>query len=48
MMDQMYAAMQKGSTPDVAMREAKLALLNSPGTFRKPRYWGSFQMYAGS
>ena len=48
MMDQMYAALQKGRTPDVAMREAKLSLLRSPGTFRKPRYWGSFQMYAGS
>jgi CHAT domain-containing protein/Tfp pilus assembly protein PilF len=48
MMDQMYAALQQGSTPDVAMREAKLSLLNSHGTFRKPRYWGSFQIYAGS
>ena len=48
LMDQMYAAMQRGNTPDIAMREAKLSLLHSQGTFRKPRYWGSFQMYAGS
>ena len=48
MMDQMYAALQQGRTPDVAMREAKLSLLHSRGIFRQPRYWGSFQMYAGS
>jgi CHAT domain-containing protein/tetratricopeptide (TPR) repeat protein len=48
MMDQMYAALQQGNSPEVAMREAKLAMLHSQGTFRKPRYWGSFQMYAGS
>jgi CHAT domain-containing protein len=48
LMDQMYAALQQGNTPDVAMREAKLSMLKSQGTFRKPRYWGCFQMYAGS
>jgi CHAT domain-containing protein len=48
MMDQMYAALEQGRTPDVAMREAKLSLVHSQGTFRKPLYWGSFQMYAGS
>jgi CHAT domain-containing protein len=47
-MDQMYAVLAQGRTPEVAMREAKLSLLHSQGTFRKPRYWGSFQMYAGS
>jgi CHAT domain-containing protein/Tfp pilus assembly protein PilF len=48
MMDQMYAALEQGRTPDVAMREAKLSLVHSQGTFRKPLYWGSFKMYAGS
>jgi CHAT domain-containing protein len=48
MMDQMYAALEQGRTPDVAMREAKLSLVHSLGTFRKPLYWGSFEMYAGS
>jgi CHAT domain-containing protein len=48
LMDQMYAMLAQGRTPEVAMREAKLSMLHSQGTFRKPRYWGSFQMYAGS
>ncbi|MGB8537268.1 MAG: CHAT domain-containing tetratricopeptide repeat protein [Acidobacteriaceae bacterium] len=48
LMDQMYAALEQGRTPDVAMREAKLSLVHSQGTFRKPLYWGSFEMYAGS
>ena len=48
LMDQMYAALEQGRTPDLAMREAKLSLVHSQGTFRKPLYWGSFEMYAGS
>ena len=44
----MYFALEHGRTPDVAMREAKLSLVYSQGTFRKPLYWGSFEMYAGS
>jgi CHAT domain-containing protein/Flp pilus assembly protein TadD len=48
LMDHMYSAVKQGGTPDVAMREAKLSLVHSQGTYRKPLYWGSFQMYAGS
>jgi CHAT domain-containing protein len=48
LMDLMYTAVTQGSPPDVAMREAKLSLVHSQGIYRKPLYWGSFQMYAGS
>jgi CHAT domain-containing protein/Tfp pilus assembly protein PilF len=48
MMDDLYGGMERGQTPDVAMRNAKLAMMHSQGTFRKPLYWASFQMYAGS
>jgi CHAT domain-containing protein len=48
MMDQLYAEMSKGVPPDVALRDAKLAMLHSSTVFRKPFYWAPFQLHRGS
>jgi len=48
LMDRLYSELRSGKTPDVALRDAKLMLLHSPGVYRKPFYWGAFQLYAGS
>ncbi|HZR56538.1 MAG TPA: CHAT domain-containing protein [Terriglobales bacterium] len=48
LMDQFYAELKKGRSPDAALRAAKLSLLNSAGSFRKPFYWAPFQLYSGS
>jgi CHAT domain-containing protein len=48
LMDQLYAELKKGKTPDAALRTAKLTLLHSGAAFRKPFYWAPFQLYTGS
>jgi CHAT domain-containing protein len=48
LMDRLYSELRAGKTPDVALRDAKLMLLHSPNVYRKPFYWGAFQLYAGS
>jgi CHAT domain-containing protein len=48
LMDELYAQLQAGKTPDVALRAAKLSLIHSPAVYRKPFYWAPFQLYAGS
>ena len=48
LMNAMYAEIAKGSSPDAALRAAKLSLLHSGGVFRKPIYWAAFQLYTGS
>jgi CHAT domain-containing protein len=48
LMDRLYAELQAGSSPDAALRAAKLSLIRSPGVDRKPLYWGGFQLYTGS
>jgi CHAT domain-containing protein len=48
LMDRLYGELQAGKTPDSALRAAKLSLIHSPGAYRKPFYWGAFQLYAGS
>jgi len=45
LMDTLYAGIESGQTPAVALRNAKLALLHSHSNFRKPFYWAPFQMY---
>ena len=42
-----YQALADGLTPPAALRRAKLALLHSHTDFRKPFFWGSFQIYTG-
>jgi CHAT domain-containing protein len=48
LMDRLYGELQAGATPDAALRTAKLSLIHSPSVYRKPLYWGAFQLYAGS
>ena len=48
LMDRLYSEIESGSSPDAALRTAKLSLIHSPGVYRKPLYWGGFQLYAGS
>jgi CHAT domain-containing protein/Tfp pilus assembly protein PilF len=47
LMDQMYAEIGKGRRPEEALRSAKLSLLHSNDSFRKPFYWATFQFYTG-
>lgn len=48
LMDELYRQLEKGQTPDAALRNAKLAMLRSTSSYRKPFYWAPFQLYAGS
>jgi CHAT domain-containing protein len=48
LMDKLYGALQSGNSPDAALRAAKLSLIHSPAVYRKPLYWGGFQLYTGS
>jgi CHAT domain-containing protein/tetratricopeptide (TPR) repeat protein len=43
LMDQLYAGLAKGLPPAVALREAKLALIEAG--FPKPYYWAPFQLF---
>jgi CHAT domain-containing protein len=48
LMDELYGELKKGETPDTALRNAKLSLLRSNPSLRKPFYWAPFQLYTGS
>lgn len=48
LMNDVYAAIAKGTDPAVALRNAKRNILRSPGAHQKPRYWAPFVLYAGS
>jgi CHAT domain-containing protein/Tfp pilus assembly protein PilF len=48
LMDELYGGLKKGDSPEAALRAAKLSLLHSGGSFRKPFYWAPFQLYNGS
>lgn len=47
LMDRFYDDLDKGLSPDVALRAAKLSLLHD-SAFRNPFYWAPFQLYTGS
>lgn len=47
LMDAFYGELEKGSSPDTALRAAKLSLLRD-SRFHSPFYWAPFQLYAGS
>ena len=47
LMDAMYQGLGDGQRPEVALRTAKLSLLHSKSSFRKPFYWAPFQIYTG-
>jgi CHAT domain-containing protein/Tfp pilus assembly protein PilF len=44
-MEVLYGRLAAGDTPPAALRKAKLSLLAQKGSFRKPFYWGPFQVY---
>ncbi len=48
LMDRLYGELKRGAPPDAALRAAKLSLIHSSGAYRKPLYWGAFQLYAGA
>ncbi|HMI53597.1 MAG TPA: CHAT domain-containing tetratricopeptide repeat protein [Candidatus Saccharimonadales bacterium] len=48
LMNDLYAGLAAGKDPAAALRDAKLAMLNSKDVYRKPFYWAPFQFYSGS
>jgi CHAT domain-containing protein/Tfp pilus assembly protein PilF len=48
LMDKLYTGLDAGDAPELALRTAKLSLIHSDSVYRKPLYWGAFQLYAGS
>jgi CHAT domain-containing protein len=46
LMQHLYNGIGAGDPPDVSLRAAKLDMLHSRGVFRKPIYWGAFQLYS--
>ena len=48
LMDELYKGLNDGKDPASALRNAKLTLVHSTGNYRRPFYWGPFQLYAGS
>jgi CHAT domain-containing protein len=46
LMGHLYDGIAAGNPPDVSLRAAKLEMLHSRGVFRKPIYWGAFQLYS--
>ncbi|HEX8409735.1 MAG TPA: CHAT domain-containing tetratricopeptide repeat protein [Thermoanaerobaculia bacterium] len=48
LMDEMYRHIRAGDDPAVALRKAKLTLLDSNGTWQRPVYWAPFVLYAGT
>jgi CHAT domain-containing protein len=48
LMGDLYDGLAHGATPAAALRAAKLAMIHRGDVFRKPYYWGSFQLYAGA
>jgi len=47
MMSDLYQRIEEGLPPNVALRQAKLAMLHSHKEFRKPFYWAPLQIYTG-
>jgi len=47
LMDSLYQGLGQGLSPAAALRNAKLGLLHSQTSLRKPYFWASFQLYAG-
>jgi CHAT domain-containing protein len=45
LMDRLYAGIFSGMHPAAALRKAKLALLRSQGSARRPFYWAPYQVY---
>ncbi len=48
LMADFYGELAKNVAPADALRAAKLRLIRSSGAYRKPFYWGPFQLYVGA
>jgi CHAT domain-containing protein/Tfp pilus assembly protein PilF len=48
LMDNLYLNIKNGEDPATALRHAKLDMLHSDNVYRRPFYWGAFQIYVGS
>jgi CHAT domain-containing protein len=48
LMADFYAELSRNLPPADALRAAKLKLIRSTGAYRKPFYWGPFQLYVGA
>jgi CHAT domain-containing protein/Tfp pilus assembly protein PilF len=48
LMADFYSRLTRGAAPADALREAKLQFVHSSGAYRKPFYWGPFQLYTGA
>lgn len=48
LMDNLYRNINNGEDPATALRHAKLDMLHSDNVYRRPFYWGAFQLYVGS
>jgi len=48
LMDDFYSGLQAGQTASGALRSAKLKMLKSDGSYSRPYYWASLQLYVGS
>ena len=48
LMADFYSRLTRDVAPTDALREAKLRLVHSTGAYRKPFYWGPFQLYTGA
>jgi CHAT domain-containing protein len=46
LMQHLYDGIAAGKPPDASLHAAKLEMLHSRGVFRKPIYWGAFQLYS--
>jgi CHAT domain-containing protein len=48
LMADFYGRLTRGAAPADALHDAKMKLVHSAGAYRKPFYWGPFQLYVGS
>jgi CHAT domain-containing protein len=48
LMERLYGGLFRGLAPADALRSAKLKLVEAPGAYRKPYYWGPFQVFTRS
>jgi CHAT domain-containing protein len=46
LMSEMYADLARNATPEDALRTAQLSLLRRGDAYKKPYYWGPFQLYS--
>ena len=45
LMEELYQQWREGGSPAAALRRAKIKLMRSGGAFRKPYYWGPFEVF---